>query len=55
MGRKMTVVIIGGKNAEKIAEHMGPIEEEYRLKFQNHSDKLDQDYKRETERQGANR
>ena len=51
MGRKMTVVVIGGKNAEKIAEHMGPLEEEYRLKFQNHSDKLDRDYKRETERQ----
>ena len=51
MGRKMTVVMIGGKNAEKIAEHMGPLEEEYRLKFQNHSDKLDRDYKRETNRQ----
>ena len=51
MGRKMTVVMIGGKNAEKIAEHMGPLEEEYRLKFQNHSDKLERDYKRETKRQ----
>ena len=52
MGRKMTVVIPGmGKNAEKINEHMGPLEEEYRLKFQNHSDKLERDYKRETKRQ----
>ena len=51
MGRKMTVVIIGGKNAEKIAEHMAPFEEAYRLKFQNYSDKLDRDYKRETQRQ----
>ena len=51
MGRKMTVVMIGGKNAEKIAEHMRPFEEEYRLKFQNYSDKLDRDYKRETKRQ----
>ena len=30
---------------------MEPLEEEYRLRFQNHSDKLDRDYKRETERQ----
>ena len=51
MGRKMTIVMIGGKNAEKIAEHMRPFEEEYRLKFQNRSDKLDRDYKRETGRQ----
>ena len=51
MGRKMTVVMIGGKNAEKIAEHMRPFEEEYRLKFQNRSDKLDRDYKRETGQQ----
>ena len=52
MGRKMTVVIPGmGKNAEKINEHMGPLEEEYRLKFQNRSDKLERDYKRETKRQ----
>ncbi|RKU34936.1 hypothetical protein C6496_18940 [Candidatus Poribacteria bacterium] len=27
------------------------LEEEYRLKFQNHANKLDRDYKRETERQ----
>ncbi|RKU10013.1 hypothetical protein C6503_20220 [Candidatus Poribacteria bacterium] len=52
MGRRMTIVIPGkGKNREKIAEHMGPLEEEYRLKFQNHSDKLDRDYKRQTQRQ----
>ena len=52
MGRRMTIVIPGmGENAEKIAEHMGPLEEEYRLKFQNYSDKLERDYKRETKRQ----
>ena len=52
MGRRMTVVIPGmGKNREKIAERMGPLEEEYRLKFQNYSDKLERDYKRETNRQ----
>ena len=52
MGRRMTVVVPGmGKNREKIAARMGPLEEEYRLKFQNHSDKLDRDYKRETKRQ----
>ena len=52
MGRRMTVVVPGrGKNREKIAERMGPLEEEYRLKFQNHSDKLERDYKRETNRQ----
>ena len=52
MGRKMTIVIPGmGKNAEKINEHMGPLEEEYRLKFQNHSNKLERDHTRETKRQ----
>ena len=51
MGRRITLIIPGGENAEKIAEHMEPLEEEYRLKFQNHSDKLDRDYRRETERQ----
>jgi len=51
MGRRITLIIPGGKNAEKIDAHMAPLEEEYRLTFQNHSDKLDRDYKRETERQ----
>ena len=30
---------------------MKPFEEEYRQKFQDYADKLDRDYKRETERQ----
>ncbi len=51
MGRRITFIMPGGKNAEKIDAHMAPLEEEYRLKFQNYSDKLDRDYKRETERQ----
>ena len=51
MGRRITLIIPGGKNSEKINAHMEPLEEEYRLKFQNHSDKLDRDYKRETGRQ----
>ena len=43
--------IIGPEIAEKIDERMKPLEEEYRLKFQNRANKLDRDYKRETERQ----
>jgi len=44
-------VIIGGENAKKVDERVKPLEEEYRLKFQDYADKLDRDYKRETERQ----
>ena len=43
--------VIGPEIAEKIDERMKPLEEEYRLKFQNRANKLDRDYKRETERQ----
>ena len=35
----------------KVDERMKPFEEEYRLKFQDYANKLDRDYKRETERQ----
>ena len=42
---------IGGETAKKIDERMEPLEAEYRLKFQNHANKLDRDYKREVERQ----
>ena len=45
------VVKIGGENAKKVDERVKPLEEEYRLKFQDYADKLDRDYKRETERQ----
>ena len=44
-------IIVGGENAKKVDERVKPLEEEYRLKFQNHANKLDRDYKRETERQ----
>ena len=44
-------IIVSGENAKKVDEHMKPLEEEYQLKFQNHANKLDRDYKRETERQ----
>ena len=44
-------VIVGGENAKKVDEHVKPLEEEYRAKFQDYADKLDRDYKRETERQ----
>ena len=44
-------VIIGGENAKKVDERVKPLEEEYRAKFQDYADKLDRDYKRETERQ----
>ena len=42
---------VGGEDLKKINERLKPLEEEYRLKFQNHANKLDRDYKRETERQ----
>ena len=43
--------VIAGEIANKVDEHMKPFEEEYRLKFQDYANKLDRDYKRETERQ----
>ena len=42
---------INDEISKKIEERMKPLEEEYRLKFQNRANKLDRDYKRETERQ----
>ena len=42
---------IGGEIAKKINERMKPFEAEYRSKFQNHSNTLDRNYKREIERQ----
>ena len=44
-------IIITGENSKKVDERVNFLEEEYRLKFQNHANKLDRDYKRETERQ----
>ncbi len=44
-------VIVGGENAKKVDERVKPLEEEYRTKFQDYADKLDRDYKRETEQQ----
>ena len=43
--------VISGEISKEINERLKPFEEEYRLKFQNHSNKLDRNYKRETERQ----
>ena len=43
--------VIAGEVANKIDERMKPFEAEYRQKFQDHTNKLDRDYKRETERQ----
>ena len=43
--------IIAGEVANEIDERMKPIEEEYRLKFQDQANKLDRNYKREIERQ----
>ncbi len=43
--------IIAGEVLNKVDERMKPFEQEYRLKFQDYANKLDRDYKRETERQ----
>ena len=45
------IIVGGNENASKIDELMKPFEQEYRLQFQNHVNKVDRDYKRETERQ----
>ncbi|MXV78838.1 ABC transporter permease subunit [Candidatus Poribacteria bacterium] len=42
---------INDEISKKVEERMTPLEEEYRSKFQNRANKLDRDYKRETERQ----
>ena len=44
-------MVIMGDALKKIDERMKPLEEEYRLKFQNYANKLDRSYQRETERQ----
>lgn len=42
---------ISGEMSKKITERMKPLEAEYRLKYQDYANKLDRDYKRQTERQ----
>ncbi len=44
-------IIVGGENGKTVDERVKLLEEEYQLKFQNHANTLDRDYKRETERQ----
>ena len=44
-------IIVGGENGKIVDERVKLLEEEYQLKFQNHANTLDRDYKRETERQ----
>ena len=39
------------KTQEKMDEIRGPIEEQFRLEFQNRTDKIDRDYQREKDRQ----
>ena len=43
--------IIAGEALNKVDERMKPFEAEYRQKFQDHANKLDRNYKRETQRQ----
>ena len=43
--------VIAGEVLNEVDERMKPFEEEYRRKFQDHVNKLDRNYKRETERQ----
>ena len=42
---------VSGENQKKVDGRVKLLEAEYQLKFQNHANKLDRDYKRETERQ----
>ena len=44
-------IVVSGENQKKVDERVKLLEEEYRLKFQDHANKLDRDYKREAERQ----
>ena len=44
-------ITVSGENSKKVDERLKPLEAEYRSRFQNHANKLDRDYKRETERQ----
>ena len=44
-------IVIDAEMSKKIDERMKPLEEEHRLKFHDHANKLDRAYKRETERQ----
>ena len=43
--------VIAGEVLNQVDERMKPLEEEYRQKFQEQTDKLDRNYKRETARQ----
>jgi len=47
-GRRITIT---GEMQEEIQERMKPVEETYRLKLQNESDKIDKNYQREKKRQ----
>ena len=44
-------IVVSGESQKKVDERVKLLEEEYRLKFQDHANKLDRDYKREIERQ----
>ena len=44
-------IVVSGDNQKKVDERVKLLEEEYRSRFQDHANKLDRDYKRETERQ----
>ncbi len=44
-------IVVSGENQKKVDERVKPLEEEYRSRFQDRANKLDRDYKRETERQ----
>ena len=45
------VTAVSGETLKKIDESVKPLEEEYRSKLQNHSDKIERDYKRQIARQ----
>ena len=44
-------IVVSGENQKKVDERVKLLEEEYRSRFQDRANKLDRDYKRETERQ----
>ena len=51
VGGKVNFSLNDSETQKRLDELRGPVEEEFRLKFQNQSDKIDREYQREKDRQ----